>query len=121
MPSKKLTDFGLKKALLAGGSSTHPHARSVVSNFERCENISYKSGDSEEWTKGEIPFGFIIDGSASENTLARLKLSWLNRHCLIIGPTGVGKSNLGRILASELMHHVPIMIFDRTGDHSDVY
>lgn len=120
MHSQKQTDFGLEKVLSAGSSSSHQYARSVVANFERCEKITLHSDDADEWAEGEIPFGFIIDGSAPEGTLARLKLSWLNRHCLIIGPTGVGKSNLGRILASGLMEHVPIMIFDRTGDHIGV-
>ena len=118
---KGAKDHGMNKALEGGIRSPHPYSRSVVANYERFRGVTNRSRDADYWTEGEIPFGFIEDGTSPRGTLAKLKLSALNRHCLIVGPSGVGKSNLGRILADGLMEHVPLWIFDPIGDHIEAY
>lgn len=121
MQSKRRNrNIGLEKALKGGSSSPHPHARSVVAGFERFLSITEKR-DISDWLEGEIRFGFIEDGSAPKGTIARLKLKDANRHILILGPTGSGKTMLTKVLSKELMEHIFIMIFDITGDHVNAY
>lgn len=120
MRSRKTKNSGMDIAIAAASMSSHPLARSAVANYERCKIFQART-DISDWLEGEIPFGFIEDGAASKDIIAYLKLNDMNRHCLIIGPSGVGKSNLARILAAELMEHVPLMIFDRAGDHVNAY
>ena len=82
--------------------------------MKKALNVEKGSGTASQETVGTLSREKVKE-------IAKLKLKDLNRHALIIGPSGVGKTNVTRVLADGLMDHIPIMIFDRTGDHIKAY
>ena len=61
----------------------------------------------------------MLDGQAIPNTLVRLPLGTLNRHGLIAGATGTGKTKSLQIVAEQLSRAgVPTLLMDIKGDLS---
>ena len=71
--------------------------------------------------KGEsfVVGGAILDGEAISNTLVKVPLSTLNRHGLIAGATGTGKTKSLQVMAEQLSEKgVPVLLMDLKGDLS---
>ena len=63
----------------------------------------------------------MLDGATQKNALVKLPLSTLNRHGLIAGATGSGKTKTLQILAEQLSaNSVPVLLMDVKGDLSGI-
>ena len=85
-------------------------------NFTKHINEGYTS-------KGEsiILGGAILDGQAIANTYVKIPLKTLNRHGLIAGATGTGKTKTIQVLSEQLSSFgVPILMMDIKGDFSGI-
>ncbi|GIH08968.1 ATPase [Rhizocola hellebori] len=61
----------------------------------------------------------VVDGKADPETPIRIPLSLLNRHGLVAGATGTGKTKTLQVLAEQLADHgVPVFLADIKGDVS---
>ena len=65
--------------------------------------------------------GAMIDGECQTNTLVKLPLRTMNRHGLIAGATGSGKTKTLQIIAEQLANNgVPVLLMDVKGDLSGI-
>lgn len=65
--------------------------------------------------------GAVLDGSCLTNTLVKIPLKTMNRHGLIAGATGSGKTKTLQILAEQLSTKgVPVLLMDIKGDLSGI-
>ncbi len=74
-------------------------------------------------TKGDaITLGAgMLDGEAVTNALVRIPLKTLNRHGLIAGATGTGKTKTLQVLAENLSEKgIPVLLMDMKGDLSGI-
>ncbi|ADV47913.1 protein of unknown function DUF853 NPT hydrolase [Cellulophaga algicola DSM 14237] len=74
-------------------------------------------------TKGEfITMGSaILDGETITNAFVKIPLKTLNRHGLIAGATGTGKTKTLQVLAENLSEKgIPVMLMDLKGDLSGI-
>jgi DNA helicase HerA-like ATPase len=74
-------------------------------------------------TKGEsiILGGAILDGDALPNTHVKIPLKTLNRHGLIAGATGTGKTKTIQVLSEQLSSFgIPVLMMDIKGDFSGI-
>jgi len=63
----------------------------------------------------------MLDGNAVENTLVKAPLKTFNRHGLIAGATGTGKTKTLQVLAEQLSDKgVPVLVMDIKGDFSGI-
>ena len=72
-------------------------------------------------TKGDyISMGAaMLDGDPLTNALVKIPLKTLNRHGLIAGATGTGKTKTLQILAENLSEKgIPVLLMDLKGDLS---
>jgi DNA helicase HerA-like ATPase len=72
-------------------------------------------------TKGDfIPMGAaMLDGETITNALVKIPLKTLNRHGLIAGATGTGKTKTLQVLAENLSEKgIPVLLMDLKGDLS---
>ncbi|MBC5838563.1 helicase HerA-like domain-containing protein [Flavobacterium muglaense] len=89
---------------------------SNTDNFTKHINEGYTS-------KGEsiILGGAILDGEALANTFVKIPLKTLNRHGLIAGATGTGKTKTIQVLSEQLSSFgVPVLMMDIKGDFSGI-
>lgn len=74
-------------------------------------------------TKGKsiILGGAILDGEALPNTHVKIPLKTLNRHGLIAGATGTGKTKTIQVLSEQLSSFgIPVLMMDIKGDFSGI-
>lgn len=74
-------------------------------------------------TKGDsiILGGAILDGEALPNAQVKVPLKTLNRHGLIAGATGTGKTKTIQVLSEQLSSHgIPVLMMDIKGDFSGI-
>lgn len=65
--------------------------------------------------------GGIIDGEAIANTHVKIPLKTLNRHGLIAGATGTGKTKTIQVLSEQLsLNGIPVLMMDIKGDFSGI-
>ena len=72
-------------------------------------------------TKGDfiILGGAMIDGECQPNTLVKVPLKTMNRHGLIAGATGTGKTKSLQVISEQLSEKgVPVLLMDLKGDLS---
>ena len=63
--------------------------------------------------------GAMLDGQCINNTLVKIPLKTLNRHGLICGATGTGKTKTLQVLAENLSEKgIPVLLMDIKGDLS---
>jgi DNA helicase HerA-like ATPase len=73
--------------------------------------------------KGEsiILGGAMLDGVAHSDALIKVPLKTLNRHGLIAGATGTGKTKTIQVLSEQLsLHGIPVLMMDIKGDFSGI-
>ena len=84
----------------------------------------FNSSIKEAYTfKGDalVLGGAMLDGECQTNTLVRIPLKTFNRHGLIAGATGTGKTKTLQILAEQLASYsVPTLLMDIKGDLSGI-
>ena len=74
-------------------------------------------------TKGEniILGGAILNGEPLVDTLVKIPLKTLNRHGLIAGATGTGKTKTIQVLSEQLSEKgIPVLMMDIKGDFSGI-
>lgn len=74
-------------------------------------------------TKGDfIPIGAaMLEGETITNALVKIPLKTLNRHGLIAGATGTGKTKSLQVLAENLSEKgIPVLLMDMKGDLSGI-
>ena len=74
-------------------------------------------------TKGDsiILGGGLLDGEAIPNTHVKIPLKTLNRHGLIAGATGTGKTKTIQVLSEQLSSvGIPVLMMDIKGDFSGI-
>ena len=65
--------------------------------------------------------GGILDGEAVPNTHVNIPLKTLNRHGLIAGATGTGKTKTIQVLSEQLSQNgIPVLMMDIKGDFSGI-
>jgi len=65
--------------------------------------------------------GAVLEGECQTNTLVKIPLGTLNRHGLIAGATGSGKTKTLQIIAEQLSSNsVPVLLMDIKGDLSGI-
>lgn len=65
--------------------------------------------------------GAILDNEALPNTFVKIPLKTLNRHGLIAGATGTGKTKTIQVLSEQLSSFgIPVLMMDIKGDFSGV-
>ncbi len=71
---------------------------------------------------GSIDLGAaMLDGAVMTKTLVRIPLEMMNRHGLIAGATGSGKTKTLQIIAEQLSaNSVPVLLMDVKGDLSGI-
>jgi len=85
-------------------------------NFIQLINEGYLS-HGESITLG----GAILDGEALPYTFVKIPLKTLNRHGLIAGATGTGKTKTIQVLSEQLSSFgIPVLMMDIKGDFSGV-
>ena len=87
-----------------------------LSEFSKFINEGYTS-------KGEsiILGGAILNGEALADTLVKVPLKTLNRHGLIAGATGTGKTKTIQVLSEQLSSFgIPVLMMDIKGDFSGI-
>lgn len=63
----------------------------------------------------------IFEGQAVENTLIKVPLKTLNRHGLIAGATGTGKTKTLQVIAENMSaNSIPVLLMDVKGDLSGI-
>lgn len=74
-------------------------------------------------TKGDsiILGGAMLDGETLADTLIKIPLKTLNRHGLIAGATGTGKTKTIQVLSEQLSNFgIPVLMMDIKGDFSGI-
>jgi DNA helicase HerA-like ATPase len=74
-------------------------------------------------SKGEsiVLGGAILDGEALRNAYVKIPLKTLNRHGLIAGATGTGKTKTIQVLSEQLSSFgIPVLMMDIKGDFSGI-
>lgn len=65
--------------------------------------------------------GALLDGEAVPNTPINISLKTLNRHGLIAGATGTGKTKTIQVLSEQLSQNgIPVLMMDIKGDFSGI-
>ncbi|WP_348825690.1 helicase HerA-like domain-containing protein [Flavobacterium aestuarii] len=65
--------------------------------------------------------GAILDGEALSDTFVKIPLKTLNRHGLIAGATGTGKTKTIQVLSEQLSSYgIPVLMMDIKGDFSGI-
>ena len=65
--------------------------------------------------------GAMVDGDCITNSLVKIPLSTLNRHGLIAGATGSGKTKTLQVVAEQLSaKSIPVLLMDVKGDLSGI-
>ena len=65
--------------------------------------------------------GAMLDGEVMTNTLVKIPLKMMNRHGLIAGATGSGKTKTLQIIAEQLSaKSIPVLLMDVKGDLSGI-
>lgn len=75
------------------------------------------------FSKGEslILGGVLLDGEAIADTHVKIPLKTLNRHGLIAGATGTGKTKTIQVLSEQLSSFgIPVLMMDIKGDFSGI-
>ena len=63
----------------------------------------------------------MLDGETLTNALVKIPLKTMNRHGLIAGATGTGKTKSLQVLAENLSEKgVPVLLMDMKGDFSGI-
>ena len=88
---------------------------SIKENFIKYINDGYTN-------KGEsiILGAAMLDGETISETQVKIPLKTLNRHGLIAGATGTGKTKTIQVLSEQLSSFgIPVLMMDIKGDFSD--
>jgi DNA helicase HerA-like ATPase len=88
----------------------------AISEFSKHINEGYTS-------KGEsiLLGGAILNGEAVADTFIKVPLKTLNRHGLIAGATGTGKTKTIQVLSEQLSSFgIPVLMMDIKGDFSGI-
>jgi len=86
------------------------------------ENFKQIIEEGYTFKGGAIDLGAaMLDGEVMTNSLVRIPLKMMNRHGLIAGATGSGKTKTLQIIAEQLSaNSVPVLLMDIKGDLSGI-
>jgi len=86
------------------------------------EDFTREMGKGYAFSGTAIDLGCaMLEGEPVKGTLVRIPLKTMNRHGLIAGATGTGKTKTLQIIAEELSKHgVPSLLMDIKGDLSGI-
>ncbi|MDN3676349.1 DUF853 family protein [Flavobacterium paronense] len=88
----------------------------TVADFTKHINEGYSS-KGQSITLG----GAILNGEAVADTFVKVPLKTLNRHGLIAGATGTGKTKTIQVLSEQLSSYgIPVLMMDIKGDFSGI-
>lgn len=109
----------LKEGASALSRSFAPQVHSIMSqleDFTRAMQAGYPS------TEASIVLGApLLNGECPADTYVRSPLRTMNRHGLIAGATGTGKTKTLQVIAEQLSTHgVPVLMMDVKGDLSGI-
>src|SRR5258705_803622 len=99
---------------------------SVDASWVRCQNTAVASRFDDVMAKGYAFSGDalhlgapLVDGAVSNAARVSVPLSMMNRHGLVAGATGTGKTKTLQLLAEQLSPRgVPVFLADLKGDLS---
>lgn len=90
--------------------------------MDRIDNFTQEIAQGYS-TKGEsiVLGGAILDGLALADSYVKIPLKTLNRHGLIAGATGTGKTKTIQVLSEQLSSFgIPVLMMDIKGDFSGI-
>ncbi len=84
------------------------------------ENFVKELNESYSFAGDAITIGGgMIDGACQPASLVKIPLKTLNRHGLVAGATGTGKTKTVQVMAEQLSKNgVPVLLMDLKGDLS---
>ena len=90
--------------------------------MERTESFKLKINEGYTCQGGALVMGSaMLDGEGVPGTLVKIPLKTMNRHGLIAGATGTGKTKTLQIIAEQLSENgVPVLLMDIKGDLSGI-
>jgi len=106
-------------------SLTYPRIIIFVENMhpmDRTESFKQKINAGYACQGGAIIMGSaMLDGEGVPGALVKIPLKTMNRHGLIAGATGTGKTKTLQIIAEQLSENgVPVLLMDIKGDLSGI-
>jgi DNA helicase HerA-like ATPase len=102
-------------AVAGAAASDQPSAAADVSEIARIVTAGYT------FDGAAIEMGALLDGDPVASAQVRIPLAMLNRHGLIAGATGTGKTKTLQVLAEQISAHgVPVFAADIKGDLSGI-
>nr|MCW2727217.1 hypothetical protein [Aeromicrobium sp.] len=102
-------------AVAGAAASDQASAAADVSEIARIVTAGYT------FDGAAIEMGALLDGDPVASAQVRIPLAMLNRHGLIAGATGTGKTKTLQVLAEQISAHgVPVFAADIKGDLSGI-
>ncbi len=109
--------FNLAHSNLDNGRVARKHSKTLFQRLAKYDVLQRERNDSPKTEKVDSNTSILLGTHPQSETPIYIRLSDLPRHLLIIGGSGVGKSNTNFHIVNELKRHsIPISMFDNKGN-----